>query len=136
MSEFIDTNVFIRLLIGDDPEKEERCLSLFQRARRGDITLATSETIVAEIVYVLSSWSTYRLPRERIAAALQPVLAIPGLRLEHKDSVLQALVLWEESTLDFEDCLAIEHVRRMGLDGIYSYDRGLDRIPGVRRLEP
>ena len=48
----------------------------------------------------------------------------------------RALDLWGASNLDFEDCLAVEHVRREHLDGIYSYDRELDRVPGIRRLEP
>jgi predicted nucleic acid-binding protein len=136
MSQFVDTNVFLRLLTRDDPGKAERCFALFERARRGEIVLHTSETIVAEIVYVLSSRVTYRLPREEVATALRPILAIPRLRLEQKESVLRALDRWQVTNLDFEDCLAIEQVLRDDLDGIYSYDRGLDRVPGVRRLEP
>lgn len=136
MSRFVDTNVFIRLLTRDDPAKAERCLALFERAQRGEITLHTSEAIVAEIVYVLSSRVTYNLPRDVVATALRPVLLVPGLRLDHKASVLNALDRWERTRLDFEDCLAVEHILRMDLDGIYSYDRDLDRIAGIRRLEP
>jgi len=50
--------------------------------------------------------------------------------------VVRALLRWRDSRLDFDDCLSVEHVKRQGLAGIYSYDRDFDRIPGARRLEP
>lgn len=136
MSEFVDTSVFIRLLTGDDAEKAAKSLMLFQRARRGELDLVTSESVVAEVVFVLSSPVTYRTPRPRVAAALWPVLANPGLRIDHKRSILQALRRWEQSNIDFEDCLSVEHVIRQRLDAIYSYDRDFDRVPEIRRLEP
>jgi predicted nucleic acid-binding protein len=135
MSGFIDANVFLRLITADDPEKAAQCLALFQRARRGEVSLYTSESVVAEVVYVLSR-TTYRVPRADVKATLGSALSNPGLRMDAKESVLRALEYWHESNLDFEDCLSAQHVRRLALDGIYSYDRDFDRIPGVRRLEP
>jgi uncharacterized protein len=135
VSEFVDANVFVRHLTGDDPDKARRSLELFQRARAGEISLVTSESVVAEVVFVLSR-STYRTPRADVAASFRPVLTNPGLRLDHKESIIAALDLWRGTSLDFEDCLSIEHVRRDALTGIYSYDRGFDRVPGIRRLEP
>jgi predicted nucleic acid-binding protein len=136
VSEFVDTNLFIRLLAREDPAKTQRCLNLLERAQRGEVRLVTSESVVAEVVYVLASPVLYRLSRPDIARLLRPVLEIKGLRIEHKRSVLRALDLYEQSNLDFEDCLSVEHVRRMRLDGIYTYDRGFDRVPALRRLEP
>lgn len=136
MSSYVDTNVFIRVLTGDDPEKAARCLALFQRVQRGEEILVTSEAVVAEITYVLTSRTTYNIPRAAIATALRPILALPGLHIVGKEAVLGAIDLWERVTIDFADCLAIEHARRLDLDGIYSFDRGHDRVPGIRRLEP
>jgi predicted nucleic acid-binding protein len=135
MSEFVDANIFLRLITADDPKKAERCFELIQRAGRGEVDLYTSESIVSEVVYVLSR-ATYRVPRADVEAALGSALANSGLRMDYKDSVLRALEFWQESKLDFEDCLAIQHARRLALDGIYSYDRDFDRIPDIRRLEP
>lgn len=136
MSAFVDTNVFIRLLAADDLEKTGRCLALFQRAERGNVHLVASESVIAEVVYVLSSPSLYRLPRAEVARLVRPLLELKGLRVEHKSSVLDALDLYERSNLNFEDCLSVEHVRREGLEGIYSYDRGFDRLGSITRLEP
>ena len=136
MSEFVDANIFVRFLTGDDPHKATRCIALFERARRGEVSLVTSESVIAEIAYVLSSQRTYRFPRASVATALRPLIADPGIHIDHKETVLRALVLWKDSNLDFADCLSAEHVRRIGCDGIYSYDRDFDRVPGIRRLEP
>ena len=51
--QFIDANVFIRHLTRDDPEKAKACFELFQKAGQGEITLTTSEAVVAEVVFVL-----------------------------------------------------------------------------------
>src|SRR5205085_9287735 len=113
-----------------------RCLALLQRAERGEAQLVTSESVVAEVVYVLSSPALYRLPRAEVARLLRPVLEIKGLKVDHKGSILTALDRYETTNLDFEDCLSVEHMRRMRLDTVYSYDRGFDRIADIQRREP
>ncbi|MGH7862232.1 MAG: PIN domain-containing protein [Candidatus Dormibacteraceae bacterium] len=135
MSDFVDTSVFVRILTKDDPVKFERCLSLLERAERGETRLVTSESVVAEIVYVLSG-QIYRTARSVIAELLHPMLENRGLTLDHKQSIIEALALYGESSLDFEDCLSVAHTRRLGLGAIYSYDRHFDRIPLMRRVEP
>ncbi|MDQ3696020.1 MAG: PIN domain-containing protein [Chloroflexota bacterium] len=92
MKACVDANIILRLITGDDPEKAARCFELFQRASRGEVSLYTSEAIVAEIIYVLSR-SIYHVPRDDVATALAPVLANSGLRMDHKGTVLQALDL-------------------------------------------
>jgi predicted nucleic-acid-binding protein len=103
VSDFVDTNVFIRLLTRDDLAKAQRCAALFRRARQGTARLVTSESVVAEIVYVLSSRATYQMARADIVTLLRPLLRIRSLRLEHKRSVLRALDRYATSSLDFED---------------------------------
>jgi predicted nucleic acid-binding protein len=61
---------------------------------------------------------------------------LPGLNGERRDEIVAALEWWENASLDFEDCLAVETARRMSLDGIYALERGLDRVPDILRLEP
>ncbi len=137
MSEFADTNIFVRLLTQDDSEKANRSFELFQRANNGECELTTSEAVIAETIFVFASDRLYGTPRRTIARNPSAVIAGNGLRLEHKDAILEALTQYGESNLHFVDCLCVAHARRSSSTGsIYSYDRGLDRVPGVRRLEP
>lgn len=135
MSHFVDTNVFLRVLINDDALKHDRSLSLFEAAERGEARLTTSETVIAEIIFVLSSRS-YRIAREEISRTVRLLVENRGLTVEHKQSVLDSLDLYAETNLDFEDCLSVGHVRRADLEGIYSYDRDFDRVLVGRRSEP
>jgi predicted nucleic acid-binding protein len=42
-------------MTGDDPAKATACQALFERVRAGTEVVLTSEAIIAEVVYVLSS---------------------------------------------------------------------------------
>ena len=115
---FVDANVFIRALTQDDPVKSERCIRLFEAAERGEVELFSSESVLAEVVFVLSSRSLYRLPRQEIAALVRPCVEAKGFRMDFKSSILAALDLYERSNLDFEDALSVQHVLRRRLTSI------------------
>ena len=134
---FIDTNIFIRFLAADDEKKSEACLRLFQRVHGGDETVTTTEAIIAEVAYVLSSSSLYGLAHEEISARLAPILSLRGLRLAHKRTYLRALNLYATHRfLDFEDALTVAQMEREGITEIVTYDRDFDRVPGITRTEP
>ncbi|MHC1568149.1 MAG: type II toxin-antitoxin system VapC family toxin [Candidatus Syntropharchaeia archaeon] len=39
-----------------------------------------------------------------------------------------------ELGIDPNDCLAVEVMRKEGISEIYSFDRGFDRVSGIRRI--
>ena len=133
---FVDTNIFLRHLTGDDPGKARACLALFQRAQRKEIALTTAESVIAEVVYVLSSKQLYNVARQDIRALLYPLLTLPGLRLTYRKSYLRALDLYATHSLDFADALIIAQMERQQIADVYSYDRDFDRIATINRVEP
>ena len=134
--EFVDANIFLRYLTNDHPEKARACLELFRQADRGEAILFTTETIIAEVVYVLSSPRLYNLSREGVRQRLLPLLTLPGLRMPNRRVVLRALELYGSHAVDFEDALAVAHMEQQGMEEIISYDRDFDRFPQVTRIEP
>ena len=133
---FVDTNIFIRHLTRDDPEKAQACYQLFLSAQRNEVALTTSEAVIAEVVYVLSSKQLYNLPREQIRVLLYPLLTLRGFKLSGREVYLRALDVYASSDLDFEDAIAVAHMERHQLSEIHSYDRHFDQMSGVTRLEP
>jgi predicted nucleic acid-binding protein len=133
---FVDANIFVRFFVRDSEDLWERCLRLFDSLAAGVGSATTSEAVVAEVVFVLTSRRLYGLGRAEAARLLRPLLEIRALRLDRKEVVLAALMRFGSSALDFVDCLAVEHVLARNLEGIYSLDRDYDRIPGVTRFEP
>jgi predicted nucleic acid-binding protein len=132
----VDTNIFIRAITNDHPTMSEASRGLIQRAARGDVALVTSEAVIAEVCFVLTSPAIYGLNRSDVAEALRPVVALRALRLPDKEIILAALDRWSMSEQrKFVDCLVVE--RALAGDAlVYSYDRGLDRVPGLIRREP
>ena len=134
---FVDANIFLRYLTQGDPAKGAACRVLWEQVQRGLELVTTTEAIVAEVCYVLSSPRLYHLGHEEIAARIRPLIALPGLKLRDKRTLLRALSLYgTHSFLDFEDALTIAHMERQGVPEILSYDRDFDRVPGVARVEP
>src|SRR5713226_5107179 len=121
--QYLDANIFLRYLAQDNPKQSQACFELLQKARRNEVTLTTSEAIIAEVVYVLQSKQLYALSAEEIRARLYPVLSIPGLKLPFRRMVLRALDLYAMYRLDFEDALAIAQMEKQKITEVYTYDR-------------
>jgi uncharacterized protein len=135
---FLDTNLLLRFLTGDDPDKAQAVLRLLQRVRNGAEELMTSETVVAEVFYVLTrEKSRYRVSREDVIDRLLPVLSMDGVHLVAKPALLDALEVFRAyEELDFEDAMAVGLMRANGIEEILSYDEDFDDVEGIRRVEP
>ena len=134
--QFVDTNIFIRHLTRDDPDKAQACFALFQQAERNEVTLTTNEAVIAEVVYVLSSRTLYGLSRGAIRTLLYPLLSLQGLKLTNRRLYLHALDVYAATNLDFEDALIVAHMERLKISDLVSYDRDFDHVPGIVRYEP
>ena len=135
---FLDTNVILRYLTRDDEAKADACYSLFQEVKQGVEELFTCESIIAEVVYVLSSSrAPYQLSHSEVRDRLLPILSLRGLKIPQKRTYLRALDLYATSPfLDYEDAVAAAHMEQRGILEIVSYDKDFDRIAGIRRTEP
>ena len=134
--QFIDANVILRYLTRDDPVKAERVKTLLERAQRGEVTLVTSESVITELVFVLSSPKLYRLTREEIRTVLSPIVGLKGLKLPSRKATVRALDLFAATSMDFVDALAVAQMEADGISEIYSYDEHFDSLRGITRLEP
>lgn len=134
--QFIDTNIFIRVLAKDDPVKSEKCFNLLKKVEDGKIELHTTESVITEIVYILESKRLYNLQKRIISNKLLPILKMKGLKVAHKNIIIYALSLFSKNKLDFEDTILISYTLHSKSKDIYSYDKGIGKIKGIRRLEP
>lgn len=134
--QFVDTNIFLRHLTNDDPQKAEACFELFKKAARDEVALVTADWVIAEVVYLLSSKTVYNLSSEEVKTRLFPLLSLRGLKIPNQKIHLRALDLYGTLQIDYEDCLSVAYMAQQGLEDIYSYDRHFDRVEQVKRLEP
>jgi predicted nucleic acid-binding protein len=131
----LDTNVLIRHIANDDVMLSPRATAYLKRIERGEIEARIADTVVFETVFTLQSF--YRHSREDIRDELLPLLELPALRYPGKRRAREVFDLYViRPSLSFADCLHAVLVMRQGLAGIVSFDRGLDRVPGLVRVEP
>ncbi len=133
---YVDTDIIIRLITGDDPKKQEASAKLFQKVENGELILTTPDTAIADAVYVLSSPRLYHLPRTEIRDVLVSLLRYTDFKVENKQAVTSALDLYASTNLDFGDCLLATLTSQTEAKEIYSYDHDFDKIKGIVRIEP
>lgn len=133
---FLDTNVLVRYLTRDDPDKMERSRRLLARAEGGELALVVSESVVVELVQVLSSRRLYNIARTEVARAVSTIIGLSGVRMADKDALLRALEVWASSSADFVDALIFAQMERQEIDVIASFDRDFDHLAGITRCEP
>lgn len=127
---FVDTNVLVRHLTGDPPDLAARASRFLAEA---DLLLL-SDLILAEIVYVLGS--VYQAERPKIASALRSILAFERIHTVDAELLQRAVEVYEIDRLDFAEAYLVASAERSGVGTIASFDRSIDRVTTVRRIEP
>ena len=131
---FIDTNIFIRFLTNDIPEKADACEHLFREAVEKNEKFFTTEMVIAEIIWVLESY--YELPKKEVREMVEKILITPFLFFPQKDLILNALTLYGDKNIDYIDAYNASVLKEQGIKKVYSYDRHYDKIEWVSRIEP
>lgn len=98
----LDTNVLIRFLRADHPELSQKAKEIFLKAQKGEIRIYLDEVIVAESVWLLSSF--YKIERKEIALQLQELVSQEWIVNPRKKVILESLSLFLETNLHFVDC--------------------------------
>jgi predicted nucleic acid-binding protein len=130
VSAFVDTNVLVRHLTGDPPELAARATVFLATEQE----LLVADLIVAETIYVLESF--YEAPRPQIAAAMRSLLAFESVVTVDPAMLLRAIEVYELDRLDFAEAYLVAAAETSGVARIASFDRDIDRVTGIERVEP
>lgn len=130
MTAFVDTNVLIRHLTGDPPELAGRATAFLAEADE----LLLPDLIVAEVVYVLESF--YEVPIDEVARLVRSVIAFAPIRTLDQALLLRSLEVYETHRIDYAEAYLVASAETAGVHDIASFDRSIDRVPTVNRIEP
>ena len=132
---FVDTNLFVRYLTDDDPEKADRVEALLNEATGGEIKLITSDLVLAELIWVLES--SYDLKPAAIVPMIRAILATPGVEVINGTVVGRALEIYQDKNVDFVDGHIVALAEKLNISEIYSFDKKhISRIENIKRVEP
>ncbi len=131
---FVDTNIFLRYLIKDDPSKYDRCREIFKKAVEGKVALATSSIVIAELIWTLSSY--YKVTKADVIEKISIIVGTENLYIHEKDTIVDSLVLYGRKNIDYIDAYNAVFMKYHGFSDIYSYDEDFDLIGDIKREEP
>jgi len=130
VSAFVDTNVLVRHLTGDPPEMATRATKYL----RNEEELLVVDLVIAETVYVLESF--YEAPRPTIAEAIRSLLAMESVVVVDAPLLLRAIDVYENDRIDYAEAYLVACAETTGTTRIASFDRSIDRVASVQRIEP
>ena len=123
----IDTNVLVRLLVGDDADQAERARAYVTEHAPCWI----NRIVMCETVWVLERF--YGLGRTRIALAFKQVLDTTQFEVEDIDAIQAGLLALDEGA-DFADAVIAATNRNRGCDATATFDCKASRLGGFETI--
>ncbi len=117
----LDTNVLVRLLTRDDAAQLRRAEALVRTRCRPDDPGWISLVVLCELVWVLEG--AYGYAKADIARALEALLRMPSLQVEHEPLVAKAIRAWRGASFDFADAVIAVRNRNEGCVTTHTFDR-------------
>ncbi len=126
----VDANIILRFLLDDTPAQAKASEHLFLTF--GENLILTDLTF-AEIIWVLSS--VYDFNKEEIIEKVQSLFVVDIFKM-NRNLLTRALEYYSLYNVAFVDAYLAAYCQDQNAEGIYSFDRGLDKIKTVKRFEP
>jgi len=121
MLTFVDTNVFIRLaVVADDNRQLEQAKRLFEKAQTKNLDLITGSPVLFEIAWVLDR--LYKRPNNEILDFLEAILSFPNLRILDKELVIAAISLARDRNGTFADSYIVASVNHVAADNVATFN--------------
>jgi predicted nucleic acid-binding protein len=132
---FVDSNVILRYFISSSEphliQLRRKAVALFDAVGRGELAITTSEVVLHEVAYVLTSKRIYGVPRADVADYLTIIVNLPGMKLPRgeKRLFLQAIDSFgRHPNIKMADALVLARAQKQRIP-LATFDRALDRLP-------
>jgi len=129
---YVDTNVVLRYLLGAPADQAQVARDLFRRAAVGELAIIIHPAVFAEVVYVMCSGRALGGKRAEVSPVLRDLVNLPGVATADRGLVLDALLRFEATGLDWVDALMLAYAREAG---VFSFDKAMQRA-GARNPAP
>jgi len=128
---FIDSNVFIYVIVQSPKNLYEVCWRILERVEEGEESIV-SLAVIQEVV----DWLEYNNRRREVEAFITALNSYPTLRKVSNVwwDFVEALSDMEKYNMDFVDALILQIMKRENVREIYSNDLDFDRVDWVKRI--
>jgi predicted nucleic acid-binding protein len=129
----IDANILMYAAGAAHPNKQPS-IRFLERVANGEVDATIDAEILQEILHryrAIGRWADGRKVYDLARELFPDVIPVTAAVLDRARTLLDG-----STSLMARDALHAAVVLEEGLDGIYSYDRDFDHLPGIRRLQP
>jgi len=131
---FIDTNIFLRVLLKDNEGFFKECSKVLNLIRNDEIQAFTSTLVLSEMEWVLRGF--YKFEKQKVIEGLEGIIKLKNLKVIDKFNFQLALDIFRKNNVKFIDTLLASNLKIFKKEvTIISYDKDFDKI-GVKRIEP
>lgn len=122
---FVDTNVFLRLIVDDGSNQHGIAEQIFIDAARNKFKLFTSAVVFFEIYWVLTSF--YKKNKKEANRILEDVIKMNFIKISDKEVLDKAVLYFKGHNLELEDCYNIYYSFGKGVSNILTFDKKLEK---------
>ena len=128
---FVDSNVFIYVLVKSPKDDYETAKRILQRIEEGEAAI-TNTAVVQEIV----DWLEYNNKRrevEKLLTAINSYITMEKAEVSWNE-MMEAISDMKKYDLDFVDALTLQTMKKNNVKEIYTNDKDFNRVKGIRRI--
>ncbi|MBK6514455.1 MAG: PIN domain-containing protein [Polyangiaceae bacterium] len=125
----VDTNVLVRLLVGDDAQQRRAALKRFERVLAAGDAVVVSPVVLAELTWVLGSVRLLAEPCRHGAPSAHRHATVRGARARRRGRSDRAL---REGRGRFADYLILGLARAEGASALLTFDKRLLKTAGCQ----
>ncbi len=126
----LDANIIIRFLLKDHLVQSPAAKAVLSNFKEN---LLLTDVTLSETIWLLTSY--YKLSRDEVVEAIYPILNFPNIK-SNKAVLIRTLYFYRNFNIDYIDAYLAAYSEEENLEGIYSFDKDLDKIKEIERFEP
>jgi len=122
----VDTNILLRYLRQDHPTLSPKAKDIFVRAQKGKNLIYIDEIIIAETIWVLTTY--YKSAKSLVVEKISKLLYLPWVVNPRKDLIIKAIKFYFNSTkLSYIDCWLVALTREEQME-LETFDKNLQKL--------
>ena len=128
---FVDSNVFIYVLVKSPKDDYETAKRILQRIEEGEEAI-TNTAVIQEIV----DWLEYNNMRREVETFLTAINSYITMKKAEVswNEMMEAIGDMKKYDLDLIDALTLQTMKKNDVKEIYTNDKDFDRVKEVRRI--
>lgn len=128
----VDTNVLVRFLVGDDKLQTQKVKKLFKKVQADGELVYVSDTVVLELIWVLSA--AYLCSTDDIISALNDLLLLSFLKFESHDCIYRLCSIKKNYSCDISDIFIGLLAQKVGCSTTLTFDKKALKTPYFKSL--